>query len=576
MQRTSRSFIRSLLLAAAVLFNSFCLTADAANAQRPDSRAVVRSILQGDAAVTDGLSEILEAAKTGSWSGEDSLQVGEAFEQTRQWVNAIQLYEAALEHHPQDKAIGYALRRTRVHFGIDRRYADASFENHMLNSGRAEALDLLEDVLNRVHQEYVDTITPTKFIAHGTESFYMALGNERFLKANGIRPDQKDGVDRLRQTLVRSFWNRDISTRLEARMVVTEVCEIAAREVGLGGPSVVMEYLFGGCNALDEYSHFLTPDRYNDLFGSIQGEFVGIGIEMEGEKGHGMHLVNVLLDSPAEAGGLRPGDFIVEVDGVDCRDLSTDEAARLLRGPRGSRVELVFESPDGRKSSAVLTRRPVQVRSVTRSLILDDQEGIGYIRMTGFQNSTTEELDAALQQLEREGMKSLIWDLRGNPGGLLDTAAAVIDRFISDGVLVSTKGRSLDQNQTFRAHNYNTRRIPLVLLIDENSASASEIVAGAIHDHQRGQIVGRRSYGKWSVQSIIHLPGGTGLKLTTAKFYSPRDRNYAGRGIDPHVNVPLPENVRRSYFRGRTSSEIRDDPDVARALELLGRRITQN
>lgn len=576
MQRTSRLSFRSLLLASAVFLSSSLLIAVPANAQSPNSRDVISTILRGDNTVADGMDDILTAARSGSWSEDDSLRVGEAFEQTRQWVSAIQVYEAALEHEPESKAIHYALRRTRVHFGIDRRYADGSFENHMLASGRAEALDLLEDVLNRVQSEYVDRITATKFVAHGTESFYMALGNERFLKANEIRPAQKDKVDQVRRTLVRSYWNRNISSRLEARMVVTEVCELAAQQLNINGTSVVMEYLFGGCNALDEYSHFLTPDRYNDLFGSIQGEFVGIGIEMEGEKGRGMHLVNVLLDSPAESGGLRPGDYIVEVDGVDCRELTTDDAARLLRGPRGSTVDLVFESPDGSRSSAVLTRRPVQVRSVTRSLILDDKEGIGYIRMTGFQNSTTEELDAALRRLEREGMKALIWDLRGNPGGLLDTAAAVIDRFIGDGVLVSTKGRSIDQNQTFRAHTYNTRRIPLVLLIDENSASASEIVAGAIHDHKRGQIVGRRTYGKWSVQSIIHLPGGTGLKLTTAKFYSPSDRNYAGRGIDPHVSVPLPENVRRSYFRGRTSNEIRDDPDVARALELLGQRFTQN
>lgn len=507
----------------------------------------------------------------------DAMSRGETLEASRQWVDAIRFYEAALasDRFAGNEDLTYALRRTRWHFAIDRRYSDGSFEKSMLRQGRSEALDLLEDVMSRVQMEYVEKISATKFVSHGTESFYMALGNERFIAAH-MKAPQKAAIDRVRKELIRSYWNRRVAGRLEARMIVTEVCELAERELGLGSAPVVMEYLFGGCNALDDYSNFLTPDRYNDLFGSIQGEFVGIGIEMEAEKGKGMHLVNVLLDSPAEEGGLRPGDFIVEIDGRDCRNLTTDDAARLLRGVKGSQVDLKFESPDGRFASSVLSRRPVQVRSVTRTLMLDEREGIGYIRMTGFQSSTEEEMDAALRTLEAQGMQSLIWDLRGNPGGLLDTAAAVIDRFIDNGVLVSTEGRSYDQNQTFRARTYNTRSMPLILLVDENSASASEIVAGAIKDHNRGRIVGRKTYGKWSVQSIIHLPGGTGLKLTTAKFYSPNHVNYAGTGIEPHIDVPVPQNVRRTFFRGRTSDEITTDPDVAEAMRLLDRRYSQN
>ena len=500
---------------------------------------------------------------------------GETLEAGRQWVDAIHFYEAVLEKFPENEDLVYALRRTGVHFAIDRRYSDGSFEKAMLRQGRSESLDLMEDVMTRVQMEYVDTVSATKFISHGTESFYMALGNDRFLNAH-LTAEQKEGVSRVRNELIRNYWNRHVASRLEARMIVTQVCELADRELNLSSAAVIMEYLFGGCNALDDYSNFLTPDRYNDLFGSIQGEFVGIGIEMEAEEGRGMHLVNVLLDSPAEEGGLRPGDYIVEIDGRDCRDLTTDDAARLLRGTKDSQVDLAFESPEGKPSRSVLSRRPVQVKSVTRTLMLDELKGIGYIRMTGFQSSTEEEMDQALASLERQGMRSLIWDLRDNPGGLLDTAATVIDRFIDKGVLVSTEGRSYDQNQTFRARGYNTRTLPLILLVNENSASASEIVAGAIKDHGRGRIVGRKTYGKWSVQTIIHLPGGTGLKLTTAKFYSPNHDNYAGKGIAPDFDVPLPENVHRTFFRGRTSDEISTDPDVAEALKLLENRFSKN
>lgn len=503
-----------------------------------------------------------------------ALGEGEALEAGRQWRDAIRLYEAALEKFPEDDGLTYALRRTRVHFGIERRYADNSFEKQMLTLSRSESLDLLEDVLGRVQTEYVDPITATKFVAHGTESFYMALGNSQFL-AKHFQNADRSSIEAVRQRLIQSFWNRRIGSRVEARMTISEACDLAADKLNLAGSVVVMEYLFGGCNALDDYSNFLTPDSYNDLFGSIQGEFVGIGIEMEASKGKGMELMNVLLDSPAESGGLRPGDFIVEIDGRNCRDFSTDEAARLLRGTQGSRVNLKFEDPDGRLSESQLIRRPVQIKSVTRALILDDTTGVGYIRMTGFQNTTEDEMEEALRRLERLGMKSLIWDLRGNPGGLLDTAAAVIDRFIEDGVLVSTEGRSYDQTQVFRARSYNTRRMPLVLLVDEGSASASEIVAGAIKDHGRGTIVGRKTYGKWSVQSIIHLPGGTGLKLTTAKFFSPNHMNYAGKGLQVDEHVSTAGINRSTMFRGKTSGEIVLDPDVARGLELLERQFAR-
>ena len=507
-------------------------------------------------------------------NAEEAKLAGEQLESSRQWVDAITLYEASLAEWKNDEGLKYALRRTRIHFGVDRRYSDRSFENQLLTKGRAEALDLYEDILSRVQYEYVDSVSPTRFVAHGTESLYMALKNEKFLGRN-VKPGNDEAVERVRSVLIKDFWNRRLETRMDARSAITSVCELCDRELGISGTAVVMEYIFGGCNALDEYSNFLTPDRYNDLFGSIQGELVGIGIEMKSVKGRGMHLVNVLLDSPAERGGLQPDDYIVAIDGQDCRDFSTDDAARLLRGSGGSQVELTFESPAGTEKSTTFTRQRVQIRSITRTVMLDETRGIGYIRMEGFQNNTAEELDEALRTLERKGMKALIWDLRGNPGGLLETAAAVIERFIDRGVLVSTEGRAPEQSQVFKAHGNNVRHYPLTLLVDENSASASEIVAGAIKDHHRGTIVGRKTYGKWSVQSIIHLPGETGLKLTTAKFYSPAHGNYAGKGLAPDVVVPLPVDTQVTFFRGRTSDEISADADVAAAIADLQTRLTR-
>ena len=506
-------------------------------------------------------------------TADEAQSAGEALEGASRWGEAVQFYKAALKRWEADSKLSYALRRTRVHFAIESRYTDNSFERQLLRQDRDQLLDILEEVLVRIDLEYVKYVTAKRFIAHGTESFYMALSNPRFIERH-LSGVEDAAVDRVKRTLLNSFWNRKIGSRLEARMVVSEACDLVSQELRAASEeaqlalrsAVVLEYIFGGCNVLDEYSHVLTPDRYKDLNGSIEGEFVGVGIEIIADSGRGIQLMRVLPGSPAEKGGLRPGDRIVRINGTDCREMTTDEAAQLLRGIAGSYLTLGFEDPDGEYNEGRFRRESVEIHSITHVLMLDEDRGIGYIRQNVFQSTTPQELDRALEKLERRGMKSLIWDLRDNPGGLLETAASVIDRFIDRGVLVTTRGRFVDQNQEFKAHPWDTRKYPLVLLVDEDSASASEIVAGAIDDHERGKIVGRRTYGKWSVQTIIHLPGGNGLKLTTAKFYSPNNNNYSGHGLEPHVVV---NGYRTTAFRAMTSDEVLLDPDVERAIEVL-------
>lgn len=501
---------------------------------------------------------------------------GEALEKAGDWIESIQYYEAALKKWPEEETLKYALRRSRVCFGIDRRYTDRSFENTLLAQRTARAISMYDEVLSTVQDYYVDgKFRTTAFVAHGTESLYMALGSRTKFGPKNVQYSNKDRIKSFRQMLVNKYWNKPIPHRIAAREIVLEVADLAEQQLGVSKTAVVMEYLCGGCNALDDYSNFLTPDRLDELYGNIDGEFVGIGIEMESKTTKGQHLVNVLPDSPASRGGLQPDDYIVEIDGIDCRDMTTDEAAGLLKGKPNTIVRLTIETPAKDIRVARLTRRPVLVKSITRHEIIDRANKVGYIRMEGFQKSTTNELDRALSRLEAQGMRALIWDLRGNPGGLLDTAAGVLDRFIDGGTLVSTKGRTADQNQVFSATGFHTRNVPLVLLVDGDSASASEIVAGAIHEHRRGTIVGRKTYGKWSVQSILPLRDGTGLRLTTAKFYSPEGRNLAKVGVRPHVTVQRTDDPsrRRSYFRN--DARIQDDPDIARGLQEVTKRLTQ-
>jgi len=530
-----------------------------------------------------------------------AIDLGVQQERSHHWIDAIDVYEKAIKHWPDSGDLKYGLRRSKIHFGIERRYSDASFENRLLHLPRYAALELFNDMLEHIRLYYVDEVSATSFVAHGTESLYIALSDEKFLNRN-FRNADPERIARMRRILRERYWNRPVADYSVARDTVSEVCDLAAAEAGLSDTAVVLEYVFGGCNCLDDYSNFLTPDRLTDLNGNIHGEFVGLGIEMKAEAGKGMFLVNVLPDSPAQEGGLVPGEYITRIDGTSCLDMTTDEAAKILRGRQGTRVTLAVTNPDdGRSLEGQFVRRAVEVKSIPIAQMIDRQKGIAYIQMTGFQSTSPRELDAALTRLSREGMRSLIWDLRGNPGGLLPAATSVLDRFIDSGVLVSTRGRAMDQNSSYSASPHPKFDIPLVLLVDGDSASASEIVAGAVHDHKRGTIVGRQTYGKWSVQSIYHMPGGAGLRLTTAKFYSPRGHNLSKVGLAPDVlvdlsgdeytaykNPPAAKNGQTTEGPSAQASESRstrrkmriarnapspDDRDLQKAVEILERQV---
>lgn len=502
---------------------------------------------------------------------ESAVRDGAALERSRRWVEAIEHYEAATAKFPENENLAYGLRRAKIHFGIDRRYSDASFEKSLLAKSPNDALALFDEIYEQVRSGYVEPVSPTSFAAHGTEALYLALANEKFLARNLPRADPAR-VAELRQTLKQNYWNRNVE-KGKARATILEVCRLARSGVGLSETAVVMEYVFGGCNALDDYSNYLTPDRLADLYGNIEGEFVGLGIEMKAEAGKGMLLVNILPESPAAEGGMRAGEYIVTINGVDCRSMTTDEAAKLLRGPAGSKVVLeLYASTETSPRKGRFTRKAVVVKSVENVRMIDSAGGVGYIQMTGFQKTTADEMKAAVAKLEAQGMKKLIWDLRGNPGGLLTSAVEVLDLFITDGVLVSTKGRSFDQNWTYSAHRAGTHaNLEIVLLVDGNSASASEIVAGAIKDHKRGTVVGRKTFGKWSVQSILPVRDKTGLRLTTAKFYSPHDHTYGKIGLRPDVEVPAPQGGEGQYVAGYRAGDanLLDDADVKAAVGVF-------
>jgi carboxyl-terminal processing protease len=242
----------------------------------------------------------------------------------------------------------------------------------------------------------------------------------------------------------------------------------------------------------------------------------------------------------------------------------------MLKGPEGSSVDLVVVSPQGTARSMRIRRQVVEVPSVEKVRIVDPDLAVGYLKLTSFQKTTSRDVDAALWKLHREGMRALIIDLRGNPGGLLTSAVEIADRFLGEGTIVSTRGRATGEDYDYKAHHVGTWRVPLVVLIDGNSASASEIFAAAVRDAQRGTIVGERSFGKGSVQGIFPLSAANaGLRITTAKFYSPTHQAISGQGVQPHVVV---HSTNRPVVSGTPLDADSSDPFINTAIQVIRRQ----
>ncbi|HUW55055.1 MAG TPA: S41 family peptidase [Planctomycetota bacterium] len=294
--------------------------------------------------------------------------------------------------------------------------------------------------------------------------------------------------------------------------------------------------LRGALRSLDGYSAYISPEDFEEFRTQTKGEFQGLGIEI-GIRQNWLTVIAPIEDTPAWRAGIRAGDRIIKIEGKSTEKMSTLDAVKVLRGKKGTKVTITIVHEGERKPIDLTITRDVipliSVRGYRRNdeaghwdYFVDPEHKIGYIRLNAFQENSVQELDKAVADLESKGMKGLVLDLRFNPGGLLSTAVNVADRFLENGVVVSTRGRAV-QSVSYKAHKFGTYRdFPLALLVNNWSASASEIVAGAVQDHRRGIIVGEHTFGKGSVQNVIPLRGGkSALKLTTAYYYTPSGRS---------------------------------------------------
>jgi carboxyl-terminal processing protease len=364
----------------------------------------------------------------------------------------------------------------------------------------------------------------------------------------------------------------DTGATYEQLRLFTEVLSIVQNQYVDEVPpkDLVYSAIKGTLRGLDPHSSFLDPESYREMQVETSGSFGGLGIEIT-LRDDILTVVSPIDGTPAHRAGIQSGDRIVKIDGLATKDMQLSDAVKKMRGKPATKVTIsIVREGWSEPKDFEIQREQIRVHSVRPQ---DLGGGIAYVKLRQFQEQTAHDLDQVLEKFGKDGSKALVLDLRNNPGGLLTSAVEVTEKFVEDGKLVVyTEGRVRNQNMRFSAHAkkaYST--IPMVVLVNQGSASASEIVAGALQDYGRAIVVGTQTFGKGSVQTIIPLSDGSGLRLTTAKYFTPKGRSIHGKGITPDIVVEVPKdpNAKPPQLPLDPAEELKKDVQLQRALDVI-------
>ena len=476
-----------------------------------------------------------------------------------QWPELVSLCETAARKGELSNELYQRYDLAKIHCDLDRRSAEKAYQEALQHITEGEARQLFIECLGRINSHHVTNPDFHKLISRGCLALQVAISDPRFQSVHA-RQAPSDRIALFQRHIQQILEGRSIASLTDAETVAIWIVRAAQSVVGIPPAVTFLEMTAASVGGLDEYSAFLTTGQLNDLYAQIEGNFVGLGVELKSAK-DGLLVVHVISGSPAERSGLKAGDHLIGIAGKPIAGMHVDAAAQMLQGPEGSRVTLAVLRGVGPARAMTVRREHVEIPSIEDVELLDRLNGIGYLHITSFQKKTAADLDTAMRQLDASGMRSLIIDLRGNPGGLLSAAVDVSDLFIDRGLVVATRGRSPEEDFNYTASHSGTWHMPLTLLIDGDSASSSEIFAGAIRDHNRGKIIGSRSYGKGSIQGIFPMDvAGVGMRLTTAHFYSPTGQPYSRVGVSPDLWV------QQTARPDGTGQIIKNDATLATAL----------
>lgn len=491
------------------------------------------------------------------------LQQAKQLEESGQWAKAIELYE---QLPARDRKLSEVKERFQNCFRRAhqlRRHQDSTYREQVLRLSWRDGLDIYGEVLAKLQLNYVDRekVELTRLFRQGLEELRLALYDTAFCEAH--LPGTRLEVVRAFQLELEAYWANPPIRRIgDAQDHAQMVAWSAEEKLGLRKTVVIFEFICGACSGLDEFTYYLTPSELEELNASWEGKFVGVGIEVATED-QKLLIAQVLPGSSAHAKGLKVGDRITRIGALSTLNMPAQTATELLKGEIDTTIDVEVSSGEMRPQVVQLKRQRLPVPSVSEPRFLDERREIGYLQLIAFQETTVAELDEAILRLQAAGMRVLILDLRGNPGGPFEIAVQVVERFLASGVIVTTHGQIggqlRDYNKKYQAHGGQVLAVPLVILVDAETASSAEMVAGALKENQRGTLVGQTTFGKGSIQRVDKLKTAplAGIRMTVARFYSPTGHLYSDTGVTPQVVI-----------RSEVSMELGEDAQLQAALDV--------
>lgn len=498
-----------------------------------------------------------------------AVQKAEECERSFKWEEAREIYELLLSQKDLGLRIRDRYQNAQRRCWQLRRHQDLSYRKEVLSVDFGQAIRLHKIISKSLLEGSIEkkNITPTKLFHKGLEEFDAALADPAFLEQH-VPVEKRALVPQFRAALRKAWGDKAKLTREEATEQIGEIALAAEFHLGLSTTVVAMEFACGACYAIDEYTVYLTPNQLRELARTLaRAEAIGVGLSLT-LRDNRIVVGDVMMESPAALAEINVGDQIVSVNKKAVADLPLLSVKELLEGPLGSMVEIEILRPDGNVRMLRLVRQRADVPSVIAFVWAHTD--YGYLKINSFTSTTPQDVDKALAEFSKASVKGVILDLRDNNGGAFDSAIDTAQRFLATGIITSRQHKDPSNNFVYHARNPKASTLPMVVLVDGDTASAAELLAGALKDNNRAYLIGQKTYGKGCTQCLLKLPNTTtgnvptgGMRLTVARFFSPKGEPYSGRGVLPHFLI---EDAMAGSQAGMMGG-----PYLAKAIDELNR-----